>query len=62
MADKDRWTELCQRVATSDGLPVREAGPWTEDKLYYWHRYIEITTFEVGFESRRVAYPAPSLP
>lgn len=41
---KDRWPELCQSVAKDDGLPVREAGKWTEDKLYFWHRYIEITT------------------
>lgn len=42
---KDRWQELCQSVALDDGLPVRgNAGTWTEEKLYFWHRYIEITT------------------
>lgn len=41
---KDRWPELCSLVSISDGLPVRDAGPWTEDKLYFWNRYIDITT------------------
>ena len=42
---KDRWPELCDRVAADDGLPTRsDVGAWTEDKLYYWNRYIEITT------------------
>jgi len=43
MAKKDRWPELCDLVATDDLLPVRKAGPWTEDKLYYWARYVDIT-------------------
>lgn len=41
---RDRWLELCSRVADDDQLPVREVGSWTEDKLFYWNRYIEITT------------------
>lgn len=41
---KDRWPELCELVAQDDGLPVREAGSWTEDKLWVWNRYIEITS------------------
>jgi three-Cys-motif partner protein len=41
---KDRWPELCELVAADDNLPVREVGKWTEDKLYTWNRYIEITT------------------
>jgi three-Cys-motif partner protein len=40
----DRWPELCERVSQDDGLPVRDVGAWTEDKLFYWNRYIEITT------------------
>jgi three-Cys-motif partner protein len=43
MAKKDRWPELCKLVESDDGLPVRRAGPWTEDKLYYWTRYVDIT-------------------
>jgi three-Cys-motif partner protein len=44
-ARKDRWPELCERVSEDDGLPTRsDVGAWTEDKLYYWNRYIEITT------------------
>jgi three-Cys-motif partner protein len=42
---KDRWPELCHRVLDDDNLPTRpDVGAWTEDKLYYWNRYIEITT------------------
>ncbi len=41
---KDRWPDLCSLVLEDDGLPVREAGSWTEDKLFYWNRYLEITT------------------
>jgi three-Cys-motif partner protein len=40
----DRWPESCDRVTADDCLPCREAGAWTEDKLFYWNRYIEITT------------------
>lgn len=41
---RDRWPELCSRVKADDGLPTRDAGPWTLDKLWWWNRYIEITT------------------
>ena len=41
---QDRWPELCKLVAEDDGLPVREVGSWTEGKLFYWNRYVEITT------------------
>jgi three-Cys-motif partner protein len=41
---KDRWPALCRAFAQDDGLPVREVGSWTEDKLYFWNRYIDITT------------------
>jgi three-Cys-motif partner protein len=41
---KDRWPDLCDRVSQDDGLPCRDVGAWTEDKLFYWNRYIEITT------------------
>jgi three-Cys-motif partner protein len=41
---KDRWPELCKLVETDDGLPTRESGHWTEQKLFLWNRYIDITT------------------
>lgn len=41
---KDRWQDLCKLVESDDGLVARDAGKWTEDKLWFWHRYIEITT------------------
>ena len=42
---EDRWPELCRLVAKDDGLPTwEEAGYWTKKKLYFWHRYLEITT------------------
>lgn len=40
----DQWKELCELVKEDDGLPVRDAGEWTREKLFFWHRYIEITT------------------
>ena len=44
MAKRDRWHELCKLVEVDDGLEVRECGPWTEDKLWFWNGYITITT------------------
>jgi three-Cys-motif partner protein len=41
---KDRWAELVRLYSADDGLPVRKVGSWTEDKLFFWNRYIEITT------------------
>lgn len=43
-AGKDRWPELKKLVSHDDGLLCRECGPWTEEKLWFWHRYLEITT------------------
>lgn len=40
----DRWRELCESVKADDGLPTRESGILAQDKLYFWHRYLEITT------------------
>ncbi|MCB1744537.1 MAG: three-Cys-motif partner protein TcmP [Gammaproteobacteria bacterium] len=31
-------------MSQSDGLPVRACGRWTEEKLWFWNRYLEITT------------------
>src|SRR5207249_4737603 len=41
---RDRWQELCKLVQEDDGLPVREVRHWTQEKLWFWNRYIEITT------------------
>src|SRR5207253_3206030 len=41
---KDRWKDLCKLVEMDDGLPTRPVGPWTEQKLWFWNRYLEITT------------------
>ena len=41
---RDRWPELCELVEKDDGLPVRDAHHWTEDKLYFWNGYIHMTT------------------
>jgi three-Cys-motif partner protein len=38
------WNDLVARVAQDDGLPVREVGEWSEDKLFFWHKYIQLTT------------------
>ena len=41
----DSWRDLCEKYSEPDGLPVwKKAGPWTEDKLYFWKRYLDITT------------------
>ncbi len=40
----DRWNSLCEQLEIPDGLPTWEAGAWTQDKLYFWMRYIDITT------------------
>ncbi len=41
---KNRWPQLCELFKSDDQLPTRKVGPWTEDKLFFWNRYIEITT------------------
>lgn len=41
---RDRWDELCELVENDDGLPVRDVGEWTREKLYFWNTYIEITS------------------
>jgi len=38
MAKADLWPKLLPLVAGDDGMPVRECGPWTEDKLYFWSK------------------------
>ena len=40
----NRWNELSESVKEDDGLPTRPSGPWAREKLWYWNRYIEITT------------------
>ena len=44
MTQRDLWRELCDKVSEPDGLPIRECGAWTEDKLWFWHKYFSITT------------------
>ena len=41
---RNRWPELCESVKQDDGLPTRMVGHWSENKLFFWSRYIEITT------------------
>ena len=42
---QERWHELLEQVKVDDGLPTWEqAGKWTEDKLFFWKKYIDITT------------------
>jgi len=41
---RKQWPALCRLVEQDDGLPVRPCGPWTERKLVFWSRYIDITT------------------
>ncbi len=49
---RDNWDEVCQLVHEDDRLPVRNVGSWTEDKLWFWNRYIDIAT------SAMVGHPA----
>jgi three-Cys-motif partner protein len=44
MPTRDRWPTLLDLVKTDDNLIVRECGQWTVDKLWFWSRYISITT------------------
>lgn len=44
MARIDGWQALCKQVESDDGLMARDCGPWTEQKLWFWHRYLSITT------------------
>ena len=45
MQTANSWDELCEKVKQPDGFPTwEEAGAWTKDKLYFWKRYIDITT------------------
>ena len=41
---ENRWQRLLDLVALDDQFPARESGYWAEHKLYFWNRYIEITT------------------
>ena len=41
----EKWRELCDQVQEPDGLPTWEqAGVWTRHKLYFWKRFLDITT------------------
>jgi three-Cys-motif partner protein len=41
---RSSWPELCKTVEADDRLPTRAVGEWSEEKLYFWHQYIGITT------------------
>ncbi len=52
------WHNLCEKYSQPDGLPTwEEAGQWTKDKLYFWKRYIDITTNAMCGERGRRAFP-----
>jgi three-Cys-motif partner protein len=54
----DLWHELCEKYSKPDNLPTwEEAGRWTRDKLYFWKRYIDITTTAMNGESGRRRFP-----
>jgi three-Cys-motif partner protein len=54
----DSWHELCEKYSLPDGLPTwEEAGRWTRDKLYFWKRYIDITTKAMCGERGARAFP-----
>jgi three-Cys-motif partner protein len=54
----DSWRELCQKYSEPDDLPTwEEAGRWTRDKLYFWKRYIDITTNAMCGDRGRRAFP-----
>ncbi len=38
------WEALCDQFQRDDGLATRGSGDWAEDKLRWWHRYVDITT------------------
>lgn len=41
---QSNWPNLLTQVQADDGLPTRETGPWSFNKLWWWNRYIEMTT------------------
>jgi three-Cys-motif partner protein len=54
----DLWHELCDKYKEPDGLPTwEEAGQWTKDKLYFWKKYIDITTKAMCGDRGRRAFP-----
>lgn len=54
----DLWHDLCDKYSEPDGLSTwQEAGRWTEDKLYFWKRYIDITTKAMCGDRGQRAFP-----
>jgi three-Cys-motif partner protein len=41
---RDRWPDLRSLVEQDDGMVAREVGHWSEQKLWFWARYVDITT------------------
>ena len=57
MTPNQEWKALL-RLATADGGPVaRPTHSGTLDKLFWWHRYLEITTGALAGPSRRGKWP-----
>jgi len=46
--DRQTWGEFCEQFQVDDGLATRGSGEWAEDKLRWWHRYVDITTTAMG--------------
>ena len=54
----DLWHDLCSKYSEPDGLTTwKEAGRWTRDKLYFWKRYIDITSNAMCGQRGRRAFP-----
>ena len=55
---KDSWHSLCDKYREDNGLETwKQAGHWTIDKLYFWKRYIDITTAAMCGEKGKQAFP-----
>lgn len=46
--DQKEWDDACRLVQADDQLPIREVGSWSEDKLFLWHKYVQLTTSAMG--------------
>jgi three-Cys-motif partner protein len=54
LPDAEFFQLVEKRFAADDGLPTRDCGPWTLDKLFWWARYARIVT---GGLSGRPTFP-----
>lgn len=46
--DQMEWDDACRLVQADDHLPIREVGSWSEDKLFLWHKYVQLTASAMG--------------